>query len=104
MAMNDQLRDQLLHTCTWCMKPIPKGGELFAFGVKASEKIDLSEKEGEFVSLHLALKDKTVVAIVTTSTSEAKQQGFDLIFLTCSQDCAEYLKDALEKERVWLKD
>jgi hypothetical protein len=82
------------------MKSIPKGEELFAFGVKASGAIDLTEKEGEFVSIQLALIDKTVVAIVTTRTSEAKQHGFDLIFLTCSQVCAEYLKDALKKERV----
>jgi len=97
--MNNQLRENLFHTCTWCLNTIPEGEELFAFGVKASEAIDLTEKEGEFVSLTLALKDKTIIALVTTQNSEAKEQGFDLIFLACSQGCAEDLKDALEMER-----
>jgi hypothetical protein len=97
--MDDQLRERLLHICTWCMKPIPKGEELFAYGVKANNKIDLSGKEGEFVSLNLAFKEKTVIAIVTTQTSKARKQGFDLIFLTCSQACAEELKNALNSEQ-----
>jgi hypothetical protein len=82
------------------MKPIPEGDELFAYGVKANKKIDLTGKEGEFVSLDLALKDKTVIAIVTTQTSEARKQGFDLIFLTCGQACAEELQTALYMEKV----
>jgi len=102
--MDNQLREQLLHICTWCLNPIPEGEELFAFGVKASEAINLTEKEGEFVSLKLALKDKTIVAIVTTHNSRVKEQGFDMIFLTCSQACAEDLKDALEMERDVFRD
>lgn len=98
--MDDQLRKQLLRICTWCMKPIPEGEELFAYGVKANKKIDLTGKEGEFVSLNLALKDKTVIAIVTTQTSKARKQGFDLIFLTCSQACAQELQSALYAEQV----
>lgn len=101
--MMDRMHELLLHTCTWCMKPIPKDGDIFAFGVKSSGNIDLSEKEGEFVSLDLALKDKTVAAIVTTRISEARKQGYDLIFLTCSQTCAEELKDALQAERGFIK-
>jgi hypothetical protein len=97
--MDHQLREKLMHTCTWCLNNIPEGDDLFAFGVKASQAIDLTEKQGEFVSLKLALKDKTIVALVTMPNSEAKEHGFDLIFLTCSQGCAEDLKDALEMER-----
>jgi MinD superfamily P-loop ATPase len=102
--MDNHLLEQLLHTCTWCLNSIPKGDELFAFGVKASKAVDLTEKEGEFISLKLALKDKTIVALVTTPNSEVKEQGFDLIFVTCSQGCAEDLKDALEMERDVFKD
>jgi hypothetical protein len=85
------------------MNPIPKDGDIFAFGVKSSGNIDLSEKEGEFVSLDLTLEDRSVAAIVTTRSSEARKQGYDLIFLTCSQTCAEELKDALQAERVLFK-
>lgn len=101
--MMDRMHDLLLHTCTWCMNPIPKDGDIFAFGVKSSGNIDLSEKEGEFVSLDLTLEDRSVAAIVTTRSSEARKQGYDLIFLTCSQTCVEELKDALRAERVLFK-
>jgi hypothetical protein len=102
--MNEQLRERLLHTCTWCMNPIPEGEERFAYGVKANNSIDLTEKEGEFVTLDLALKKgKTVIAVVTTKNSKARKQGFDLIFLTCSQACAEELKEALDMEQDMLK-
>jgi hypothetical protein len=102
--MDNQLRERLMHTCTWCLNTIPEGDDRFAFGVKASEAIDLTEKQGEFVSLKLALKDKTLVALVPMRNSEAKEQGFDLIFLTCSQGCAEDLKVALEMERDVFRD
>jgi len=102
--MDKQVSERLLHTCTWCLNSIPKGVERFAFGVKASEAIDLTEKQGEFVALKLLLKEKTVVALVTTQDSEAREQGFDLMFLTCSQVCAEKLKDALDMERDIFKD
>jgi len=72
---------------------------VFGFGAKASHGIDLSDKEGEFVSLYLALLDKTVYALVPSSSSTAKTDGYDLIFITCSEDCAQSLKDALEHER-----
>jgi hypothetical protein len=97
--MDNQLREQLLHTCTWCFNSIPKGKEIFAFGVKASEAIDITDKEGKFVSLKLVLKDKTIIALVTTHDSGAREEGFDLIFVTCSPGCAEDLKDALDMER-----
>jgi hypothetical protein len=86
------------------MQPIPRGEEIFAYGVKANPTIDLTEKEGEFVSLNLAMKDKTVIAIVTTRSSRARKKGFDLIFLTCSQACAEELKGALNTEQLLFTD
>lgn len=104
ITMINQAHKLMLHTCTWCLNPIPPDREIFAFGVKASELIDLSKLEGGFVSLDLTLTDKTVVAIVTSKSSEAKLKGYDLIFLTCSQTCAEDLKIALEAERVLYKD
>ena len=91
--------DQLLNICTWCNQVIKEDDEVFGFGAKASHGIELSDKEGEFVSLNLALQDKTVFALVPSSTSTAKTGGYDLILITCSEDCAQSLKDALELER-----
>ena len=97
--MNNTQTDRLLHICAWCNRDIQEDEEIFGFGANASQGIDLSDKEGEFVSLNLTLLDKTVFALVPSSSSTAKTDGYDLIFLTCSEDCAQSLKDSLELER-----
>jgi hypothetical protein len=97
--MNNTQTDRLLHICAWCSQDIQEDEEVFGFGAKASQGVDLSDKEGEFVSFNLALRDKTVFALVPSTSSTAKTDGYDLIFLTCSEDCAQSLKDALELER-----
>jgi hypothetical protein len=97
--MDNQLKERLLRTCAWCTAEIPAEAEVFGFGAKASEGVDLSDKEGEFVSLDLPLAGKTVFALVPTASSQARAEGYDLVFLACSQECAEALKDALEFEK-----
>lgn len=86
-------------TCAWCNKRIPKDHEVFGLGIKVREGIDLSDKEGKTISLFLVRKNKTVPANVVTSDSEAKRDGKDIMFMTCSQSCAESLKAALQKEK-----
>jgi predicted RNA polymerase sigma factor len=102
--MDDQISEKLLRICTWCNREIPSESDAFGFGATASQKIDLTEQEGKFVSLQLALSDKTVVALVPRADSSIRKDGFDLVFVTCSPDCAEELKRALELERDVLED
>jgi hypothetical protein len=97
--MDKKLVERLLRTCAWCNLNIDPEEEIFAFGAKTRTGLDLKDKQGEFVSLNLALSDKTVVALVPTETSQAKQVGYDLIFVACSEDCAVELKEALEFEK-----
>ncbi|UCE00080.1 MAG: hypothetical protein JSV42_04995 [Chloroflexota bacterium] len=73
--------------------------DIFGFAAKASEGIDLSDKVGQFVSLTLVLQDKTVFAFVPEIASTVGMQGFDLFFFSCSEDCAQSLKEALDLER-----
>ena len=87
-----------MNTCAWCNKRIPEDCEVFGFGAKIRQGIDLEDQEGKTISLFLALANKTVPAIATTGNSEAKRKGYDLMFMTCSQACAESLKEALQKE------
>lgn len=97
--MNKSIRDQLLHTCAWCTRTIERDTEAYGFGAKARPGVDLSDKEGEFVTMTLVLSKKTVIALVPSQDSAARAEGFDLVFMTCSQNCAEELKEALEFER-----
>lgn len=100
----DTIRQTLMHTCAWCNRRIEPDEEAFGFGAKASSQTDLRGKEGEFISLDLALAQKTVVAMVVPEGSPAKEAGYDLMFVTCSQACAEDLKQALELEMDVFED
>lgn len=97
--MNKTKKEQLLHTCAWCTREIAENEDIFGFGAMASKDIDLEGKEGEFVSLNLALRDKTVFAFVPEKTEDSNMAGYDLLFITCSEDCAQSLKDELDLER-----
>jgi hypothetical protein len=98
-VIDNKHTDRLLRTCAWCSREISEDEDIFGFGAKASQAVDLSDKEGQFVSLKLPLQDKTVFALVPTGSSAADNEGFDLVFITCSEDCAQSLKDALDLER-----
>jgi hypothetical protein len=102
--MNKSQKERLLHVCAWCNQDIAADEDVFGFGAKADPGIDLHDKEGEFVSLNLTLQEKIVFALVPSNTSSVKADGFDLIFLTCSEDCAQSLKDALELEKDVFED
>ncbi len=88
-----------MSTCAWCDKQISEDSEVFGLGVKARQGTGLGSYEGEVTPVCLALAKKTVPAIVTTSTSQAKREGNDLLFMTCSQECAGLLKEALQNEK-----
>ncbi len=100
----DNTSSTLIHACAWCTQEIPEDGEVYGFGAKASQNTDLSDKEGQFVSLNLALQDKTIFALVPNASSTVDFEGYDLLFITCSEDCAQSLKDALDLERDVFND
>jgi hypothetical protein len=102
--MEERDRDRLIHICAWCNQIIEENEEAYGFGAKASPGVDLSDKEGEFVSLNLRLQDKTVFALVPAEESQPRKAGYDLMFITCSANCAEELKEALDLERDVFQD
>jgi hypothetical protein len=87
------------NTCAWCGKVIPEDSEVFGLGAKVRQGFDIKDQEGRIIPLTLLQADKTIPAIVTTSNSEAKREGYDLMFMTCSQGCAKSLKKTLQKEK-----
>ena len=86
-----------MNTCTWCKKNIPDNIEVFGMGVKIRQGINLKHKEGQFLKLSL-LDDRTVHAFVTTDGSKAKEDGYDLMVMACSEECANDMSTALQEE------
>jgi hypothetical protein len=85
-------------TCGWCGKSIPPDNEVFAGSGTARPGIDLSQKAGQVMPLYLALLDKTVLVAIAGLDSEAKRDGKDFAFMTCSAACAESLRTAFQGE------
>jgi hypothetical protein len=59
----------------------------------------MKDREVEIIPLTLVQANKTIPAIVPTRDSEAKRDGKDLIFMTCSLNCATLLKSTFQKEK-----
>ena len=90
--------------CNWCKKYIEEGHEVFGFGAKARPGLDLKNKEGTIITIPLILEEKDISVIVTAQDSDAKKDGHDLLFMTCSRKCGEKLKNALKNEKNLIEE
>ena len=84
-------------TCAWCGAALQAPETTWV--VKARSTVDMSEYEGQFVPLELAKSGRTITGFFATSDSVVKQEeGVDVIFGTCGQECASALKAAVREE------
>lgn len=83
-------------TCAWCSKRIGTDEEVYGVGARAKPWVALPE--GGVLELALDATHRRVAAIVPMRDSPAKQAGNDLLFATCSQECGQALKEALQKQ------
>jgi hypothetical protein len=84
--------------CGWCGDEIPEDTELFGISAKARADIDITEMEGKVIDVFLTRRDRTVQALVVTADSPAKKAGKDLLFVACSESCAEALRQGVGNE------
>ena len=84
--------------CGWCADEIDDDTELFGIGAKARPDIDIAELEGKVIDIFLTRRDRNVQALVVTNDSPAKREGKDLLFVVCSESCAEALRQGVGKE------
>jgi len=87
-------------TCAWCDKKIPDDAEVFALGAKIkADYFQLAKQQaGQLVDFHLFTVDKDVPVVISAPDSDAKKEGKDLLFPTCSLKCGKALKATLRKE------
>ena len=89
---------EALSKCTWCRHEINDHMEVVGLGAKLMPDVDLSEYESHCIEIDLVSEEKSVYMMVTAQGSEAKSEGKDGMFLVCSEDCENKLKNVLEKE------
>jgi hypothetical protein len=92
-----ELTDKWMNRCAWCSKRVQEDAPCYGISAQTRPEVDLGE-EGPLVEITLELTDKKTYAIRTTADSPARQEGWDLIFFLCSEECAHKLHDALEQE------
>ena len=90
--------ERFQHECGWCGKTIGEDEPVFAVGARVHEGIDLSLVEGKVIELPFEIADKTVLAGVAGFDSDAKAEGKDIIFMTCTEDCGRLIQAAFADE------
>jgi hypothetical protein len=98
MGKRDKPRLESDLKCAWCEDEIPDDTELFGIGAKARPGIDITEQEGKVIDIFLTRRDRNVQALVVTNDSPAKKEGKDLLFVVCSESCAEALRQGVGRE------
>ena len=84
-------------TCAWCGAALQAPETTWV--VKARSTVDRPEYEGQFVPFKLAKGGRTITGFFATSDSVVKQEeGVDVIFGTCGQECTSALKAAIREE------
>lgn len=84
--------------CAYCDKEIDQDSEVFAVLLTIEEVHDLKDREGEMISVCLEEANRSIPAMVVTEDSDAKKDGGDIGFMTCSEGCAQTLTATLQRE------
>ena len=90
--------EEAIGKCSWCGQSIPDDTPVFGFGGKKRPGADVSEFEGGAIRISLVTQDRDVIAIVPGADSEARQDGYEFMFMVCSEVCGSEMKATLEDE------
>ncbi len=88
------------NACAWCGREIGEEAEVFGVGAAVRGNLEFTSKGDDMGFLMpVMIQGRLVPAIVTAPGSEARLEGNDLLFMTCSEECAGSLRDALREEK-----
>ncbi len=88
-----------VYRCAFCGEKISPGVEIYGLGARLSEEFRYREAVGRATVVALSVGDRELECMVVADGSQAKLEGWDLIFITCSEECGAGLRSLLEKEK-----
>jgi hypothetical protein len=94
----EDLTERFQTRCGWCGRAIPADAPVFGGGGKARPGVDLSEKAGQVILVRLLVARKTVLVAVSGVDSQARREGRDFVYMTCSEFCGRQLHDAFQTD------
>jgi len=89
------------YKCALCEKKMRSGAEVYGLGVKLKEGLEYPGAVGRTMAVHLPVQGREIECMVTADGSQARLEGWDLIFMVCSEDCGVELKSLLETEDLF---
>lgn len=89
---------ELVTKCAHCGGEIKNDREVFVIFAKLMPGMSPRSAEGGFIELQLIYAERYVPVIVVAQNSDAKRDGYDLIFQACSQKCVNDLHAILQQE------
>ena len=87
-----------VYRCAWCGKRIRSGAAVYGLGVKLREGLEYPGGVGRVTSVELPLHGRSFQCMVTADDSQARLEGWDLIFMLCGEDCGSELREVLREE------
>lgn len=100
MEMRIVTDEEGLGKCAWCNKSIDKDAPVYGFGIQFRVGVELTEYEGKIIELSILTVNKNVPMVITTEGSDAKNDGHDAMFMTCSNKCGKEMKEVLLREKL----
>ncbi len=87
-----------VYRCAQCGSKIRSGADVYGLGVKLKKELEYPGAVGRSMTVHLPVQGREVECMVTADGSQARAEGWDLIFMVCSEECGAELKSLLEEE------
>jgi len=85
--------------CAFCGRRIEGNAEVYGLGARLREEFKYREAVGRATAVHISAGGREIECLVAADGSQAKLEGWDLIFMVCSEGCGADLKALLEEER-----
>lgn len=97
--MSIRTDDEVFEICAWCKKSIPEDDEVFGVSGTFPEDSELKKKDGEKVTFELDSAERTVAGFAPPFYSDARQEGQDVLFMLCSEECRDAMKEAFGTDK-----
>ena len=87
-----------LNHCCWRNREMGEDSERFSINTKFRDSKDYRKNAGKIVEFYVPSADRSIMGFAVTWDSEAKKQGYEIIFGICSERCREELSAVLRED------
>lgn len=84
------------YRCALCEKKLRAGANIFGLGVKLKSWLEYPGGIGRATLVQLPVQGRMIECLATADGSRAKLEGWDLVFMLCSEECGAGLREILE--------